>query len=126
MARAIPVKNAGDQLTAAELNSLVDATTKYKNYTISGTVTTLAGAAVWYPPTDIDITKVEAWLGTAGGQVDIVVKKEGASLSTLTIPSGQLSATPDSAGYTALSTDKITVDVTSTSGEDLNVRISYH
>lgn len=97
----------------------------------SGVLETITGDVRWTAPKDINISSVEATVGTAptGSSIIATLNKNGTVISTLTIGAGSTSVTNSNLAISVLDGDYLTIDVTqigsTVAGSDLNVIITY-
>ncbi len=95
-----------------------------------GDLALTVGEKRWYAPANIIINNISAKVGSApiGASLDIIIKKNGVNLKSLTIPSGQTSNI-NQVNYTVNQNDYLTVDIVnigaSSPGSDLGIIISY-
>lgn len=89
-----------------------------KTYNFVGTITVATGSTRWYP--DAAISLQSMMLGTStspsGGSFSITLNKNGSSVGTATISSGQFYSSLVTLTATLLSTDYLTVDVSAANG----------
>ena len=97
-----------------------------------GVLSVTTGAARWYAPRDIEITKIRPFVGTApvGSSLNVRVNKNGTSIHTLSVSAGQSnSANTITTPIEINEGDYLTVDVTAvgstTAGSDLKLIIRY-
>lgn len=101
----------------------------YYSFHKTGTLTVAPGVARWYPPVNTQILSIEAWVSTppTGASILASIKKNGASIATVTIAAGAYLAAPQAVNLAVLTTDYLTVDVTqigsATAGTDLQIRL---
>lgn len=98
-----------------------------KTYFYQGVVDTNTGTIKLYVHADGTLTSVKAFVSvTANTSTAIAIKRNSQILETLTIASGQSSASITGLTHALLENDAITVDVTQGSlAEDLYVQIVY-
>lgn len=136
-------RNKGSELTHDELDDnfvFVDEqlagkaaaghTHSYRaNFGLAGELAVTTGEARFYPPAAGTISSYAAWVGVApvGADVVAVVKKNGASIATITIPAGTTGPVSGALAVAVLTTDYLTVDCTqtgvATKGSHLNIRL---
>lgn len=90
-----------------------------------GAVVVQVGSLRYYPRASITFNKLSVWLSAnALTNVTVVVKKNGVAAQTIIIAAGQQSNSAAST-IAILTTDYLTIDITSGSGNDLMVRLDY-
>ncbi len=90
-----------------------------------GPVVVQVGSLRYYPRATITFNKLTVWLSAnAVANTTVVVKKNGVAAQTIIIAAGQQSNTAVST-ISILTTDYLTIDITSGSGNDLMVRLDY-
>lgn len=96
-----------------------------KTLTQPGTLVALTGQVKWIPSNPVKITSIVVSLGTAGlSSVQVVVKKNGVTLETVTLLTG-VNYLLVAADHTIATSDSITVDVVQPgSGSDLTVHLN--
>lgn len=105
-------------------------TYSYINLRQAGSLTLITGTARWYAPRDLTISEIIGRLDTAssGSSVTVVIKKNGATMATLTFGVG-VTKVVDTTINSLNEDDYLTVDVTaigsSVSGSDLNLSFKY-
>jgi len=129
------VSRVGDTGTdSAAVISLIDSRSQIESHTTlvqDGALSVLAGTARWYAPRNITIKRIRGHLGTSatGASVEIAIKKNGSSITTLSIPDGQASASSTGLNLSVNEADYITVDITqigsTVAGSDLNLVLNY-
>lgn len=101
-----------------------------KTYTVPGKLTSIVGTTRWWIPTNISIIKIIGSVGTSptGSSVTFVINKNATQIQTISISSGQNTASAD-VNISASAGDYITLDITATgssvSGSDLSVTFLY-
>jgi len=91
----------------------------------------LTGNARWYPRNNISIVSIKAAVGTApvGSNITLDIKKDGTSVTTLTILANENISELFDTVTSLLTTEYVTVDVTgigsTTAGADLTVTFEY-
>lgn len=99
----------------------------YVNLVMAGAITTpFTGVSRFYPPANITISTVYANLSSnpTSGNLNFVIKKNGTSIGTTFALSSAL-MTPVSVNVGLTTSDYLTLDVSGSSGSDLNVRLKY-
>jgi len=128
------IGDVGGGLDSAGVNSLIDSRSQIESHTTlvqDGTLSVLTGTARWYAPRNITIKRIRGHLGTSatGASVEIAIKKNGSSITTLSIPDGQASASSTGLNLSVNEADYITVDITqigsTVAGSDLNLVLNY-
>lgn len=129
------VSRVGDTGTdSAAVISLIDSRSQLESHTTlvqDGALSVLAGTARWYAPRNITIKRIRGHLGTSatGASVEITIKKNGSSITTLSIPDGLASASSTGLNLSVNEADYITVDITqigsTVAGSDLNLVLNY-
>lgn len=119
----IGVKSSTDQKVQTESHTTLEQ---------DGTLSVTTGTARWYAPRDIEITKIRPFVGTAptGSSLNIRVNKNGSSIHTLSVSTGQTSAASTVSTPIEINEgDYLTVDITavgsSTAGSDLKLIVRY-
>lgn len=80
----------------------------------------------YYPPASINLTKVYATVGTApSGNFSFILKKNGSSIGTFTIASGNYKLTPNTISTSMTANDYLTMEVSSGTSSELQVEIEY-
>ena len=127
-------KVGGTGTDSAAVISLIDSRSQLESHTTlvqDGALSVLAGTARWYAPRNITIKRIRGHLGTSatGASVEIAIKKNGSSITTLSIPDGQASASSTGLNLSVNEADYITVDITqigsTVAGSDLNLVLNY-
>lgn len=122
----LSVANGSLQTTS---NGQVTSVSKPRFITVSQTGTLTAPVtsdARYYPPFDITINKVYAHVGTTpSGNFAFALKKNGTTVGTYTISSGQNRLTPTVASIAANTTDYLSLTITSGTSSDLTVELEY-
>lgn len=91
-----------------------------------------AGEARWYPPTNLSILSIEAWVSEAPEGADVIatLKKSGAAVATITIPAGANVMADMAVNISVLTTEYLTVDITqvgsTTAGRHLCIRLGMN
>ena len=86
----------------------------------------IVGDAAYSPSRSITITSIEATLSQApAGSVTFSLLKNGVSIQQFTIPSGQSLLEADVSSNNINTSDTVTMNVVSGSGQDLAVRFIY-
>jgi len=118
--------------TVTTLAAVKSATILIANISQQGDLSVITGSARWYAPFGLTITNVSPKLATAAdASVALVVKKNGAAQSNITIASGATTAvlTGVNNTWTMVEGDYLTMDVTSigtdAKGKDLVVQFKY-
>lgn len=99
----------------------------YINLVMAGTITPpITGTARFYPPASMTINTVYANLGSnpLGGNLNFVIKKNGTNIGTTFALSSAL-MTPVSVNVALTTSDYLTLDVSGSSSNDLQVRLKY-
>lgn len=102
-----------------------------KQFTKVGTLSVASGTTYWLVPSNVKIVGIIGKLGTApvGTSLIAAIKKNGATITSLTFVSGSATAENINNTYTAVKNDLISVDITqigtSTAGADLNIAFLY-
>ena len=90
-----------------------------------GAITPLTGTVRYYPKSTITISAVVGWLsGPATADVVARIRKNGVIAATLTIPTGS-DYQSQAATITLITSDYITMDIVSGTGNDLTLRLDY-
>lgn len=102
----------------------------YINLSMPGAITPpFTGVARFYPTTALSLTTVYANIsGSANGNLNFIIKKNGTSIgTTFTISSGTSVMTPVVINVSLTTNDYLTLDVTgtATNATDLFVRLKY-
>jgi hypothetical protein len=102
-------------------------TPRYITVVQTGEITSpLTSNTRYYPPVDINLVKVHAHVGTApASNFSFQLKKNGTSIGTFTIASGQYVLTPNTIAVALNTTDYLTMAVTSGTSSELHVDIEY-
>ena len=113
------------------VSARVGSTEQHTTLTQNGTLYVLNGSARWYAPRAVTIQSMAAYVQTApvGSSLSLRVNKNGSSIQTPTITTGNTSGSLTGLSDTMNAGDYLTVDVTavgsSTAGSDLNLVIVY-
>jgi len=113
------------------VSARVGSTEQHTTLTQNGTLYVLNGSARWYAPRAVTIQSMAAYVQTApvGSSLSLRVNKNGSSIQTPTITTGNTSGSLTGLSDTMNAGDYLTVDITavgsSTAGADLNLVIVY-
>lgn len=102
--------------------------TYVKTLNVQGLLSFMTGNARWYPDTSVTLTQAYATVSVppSSGSAQFVVKKNGVSISTVSISSGQYKSSLVSLSANLLATDYVTIDVVSGNGaSDAAISILY-
>jgi hypothetical protein len=97
------------------------------NLSMTGTVAPpFTGTARFYPPGNVTVNTVYANVSSTptGGNLNFVIKKNGASVGTTFSMSSAL-MTPASVNFSVTTADYLTLDVAGGNASDLYVRLKY-
>jgi len=95
-------------------------------FNIIGALAPSVGDAKFYPPQTILVTSIYTVVGVQSSAiVTALLKKNGATIATISIPANTDKSTPQSVAISILATDFLTVDVTTTGGQNLNLTLVY-
>lgn len=102
---------------------------KFLQVAFDGTLSVTTGTARFTMPKAYTLTSVEANLGTAADAAVLsTINKNGSALSTITVASGQTSASNTGLSVSLAKDDYITVDInsvgTTTKGSDLSITLT--
>jgi hypothetical protein len=102
---------------------------RFVNLNIPGEVVPpRVGVARFYPPMAMQITQIFASMSISptGGNFTFVLRKNGLSQGTFTIPLGAYLMTPQAiTPFELQPTDYVTIDLTGSGGRDLHVKLKY-
>jgi hypothetical protein len=91
-----------------------------------GSVIAVNGAMRWYPPRSITLVDMQGFYGTAGSALQtLTLRKNGTTIATSTIASAQTVGTIATLSQTLILSDYITIDVSTSTGSDLFVRVRF-
>ena len=113
------------------VSARVGSTEQHTTLTQNGTLYVLNGSARWYAPRAVTIQSMAAYVQTApvGSSLSLRVNKNGSSIQTPTITTGNTSGSLTGLSDTMNAGDYLTVDITAvgsgTAGSDLNLVIVY-
>ena len=113
------------------VSARVGSTEQHTTLTQNGTLYVLNGSARWYAPRAVTIQSMTAYVQTAplGSSLSLRVNKNGSSIQTPTITTGNTSGSLTGLSDTMNAGDYLTVDITaigsSTAGANLNLVIVY-
>ena len=113
------------------MSARVGSTEQHTTLTQNGTLYVLNGSARWYAPRAVTIQSMAAYVQTApvGSSLSLRVNKNGSSIQTPTITTGNTSGSLTGLSDTMNAGDYLTVDITAvgsgTAGSDLNLVIVY-
>ena len=113
------------------VSARVGSTEQHTTLTQNGTLYVLNGSARWYAPRAVTIQSMAAYVQTApvGSSLELRVNKNGSSIQTPTITTGNTSGSLTGLSDTMNAGDYLTVDITavgsSTAGSNLNLVIVY-
>ena len=120
----IKTDGAGNLSWTAQSGGL---TTFTKTYLSKGSITEATGTLRYYIHAASTLTGINAYLGTAGlTQTVAVVKKNGTSINTITIPANTTSLNQSGLSISLAAGDYLTVDITrGSSATDLYINFIY-
>jgi len=102
---------------------------RFVNLTIPGEIAPpRVGVARFYPPMAMQITQIFASMSLSpiGANFTFVLRKNGVSQGTFTIPIGSFLMTPQAiTPFQLAPTDYVTIDLTGSGGRDLHVKLKY-
>ena len=113
------------------VSARVGSTEQHTTLTQNGTLYVMNGSARWYAPRAVTIQSMSAYVQTAplGSSLNLRVNKNGSSIQTPTIATGNTSGSLTGLSDTMNAGDYLTVDITavgsSTAGSNLNLVIVY-
>jgi len=113
------------------VSARVGSTEQHTTLTQNGTLYVLNGSARWYAPRAVTIQSMAAYVQTApvGSSLELRVNKNGSSIQTPTITTGNTSGSLTGLSDTMNAGDYLTVDITavgsSTAGANLSLVIVY-
>lgn len=113
------------------VSARVGSTEQHTTLTQNGTLYVLNGSARWYAPRAVTIQSMAAYVQTApvGSNLELRVNKNGSSIQTPTITTGNTSGSLTGLSDTMNAGDYLTVDITavgsSTAGANLSLVIVY-
>ena len=113
------------------VSARVGSTEQHTTLTQNGTLYVMNGSARWYAPRAVTIQSMSAYVQTAplGSSLNLRVNKNGSSIQTPTITTGNTSGSLTGLSDTMNAGDYLTVDITavgsSTAGSNLNLVIVY-
>lgn len=116
-----------DLLDSANVTDIISNTSNYIQLNQAGTLEVITGTVRYVVPKNIVINSVEATLGTAasGSNCVIVLNKNGSSINTVTINDGSSTSSNTGLSLSVSDGDYLTHDITTASGSDLNLIITY-
>lgn len=109
--------------------STIDPGLRFIAYTRPGELEVFDGTASWYPPKNIVISTLEAWVGIAPVGDDIVAELElnGVVVESIVIAAGDFRSVSESVAIAVTTLDKLTVNLTqvgtTTPGSDFYLRL---
>lgn len=109
--------------------STFDPGLRFIAYTRPGELEVFDGVASWYPPKNIVISTMEAWVGIASVGDDIVAELElnGIVVENIVIADGAFRSVSESVAIAVTTLDKLTVNITQvgtiTTGSDFYLRL---
>jgi hypothetical protein len=121
----------GNAITLPEGSKIGDEilTQKYLQVAFDGTLSLTTGTSRFTMPKAYTITDIEASLGTAADSAVLsTINKNGSAISTITIASGQTTASNTGLSISLAKDDYLTVDInsigTTTKGSDLSITLT--
>ena len=112
---------------SAAVSNIIGNTSNYIQLNQAGTLEATTGTIRYVLPKNIVINAVEATLGTAasGSNCVIVLNKNGSSINTVTINDGSSTSSNTGLSLSVSDGDYLTHNITTASGSDLNLIITY-
>lgn len=124
--------SSADGATVYDLNLPAGTTvTQYVNSVMAGSLQVINGVNRWYAPSAISFTRLEMFVSTPSNGADIIINinKNGTLVNSYTLTAGTYYQDIGAVSIDVAAGDYLTYDVTqvgsSTTGSDLQIRLSY-